>query len=55
MPYTPETVFAIYALNKIGAVVNVIDPRINKELIKEYMLDSKSTFAVVIDKAEEKK
>lgn len=54
MPYTPETVFAIYALNKIGAVVNVIDPRINKELIKEYMLDSKSTFAVVIDKAEEK-
>ena len=54
MPYVPETIYTIYALNKIGAIVNVIDPRINKELIKEYMLDSKSVFAIVIDKAEAK-
>ncbi|MGM9876155.1 MAG: class I adenylate-forming enzyme family protein [Bacilli bacterium] len=54
MPYVPETVYAIYALNKIGAVINVIDPRINKELIKEYMLDTRSSFAIVIDKAEKK-
>lgn len=53
-PYLPETIYTIYALNKIGAVINMIDPRINGELITEYINNANSKYIVTISKADEK-
>lgn len=53
-PYLPETVYTIYALNKIGAVVNMVDPRINAELMTRYINNANSEYAIIIDKAEKK-
>ena len=54
MPYLPETIYTIYALNKIGAVVNMVDPRINAELMTRYINNADSDYAIIIDKAEKK-
>ena len=54
MPYLPETIYTIYALNKIGAVVNMVDPRINAELVTKYINNAESDYAIIIDKAEKK-
>ena len=49
MPSTPETVATIYALNRIGAVPNLIDPRMNEESLKELVNEGKSTKLITID------
>lgn len=54
MPYLPETIYTIYALNKIGAVVNMIDPRINADLIYDYMKNANSKNIIMVDKIEAK-
>ena len=54
LPYLPETIYTIYALNKIGAIVNMIDPRINEQLITEYVNNANSKYMIIIDKIEEK-
>lgn len=54
MPYLPETIYTIYALNKIGAIVNMIDPRINDDLIFDYMKNANSRNIIMIDKIESK-
>lgn len=45
----PETVVAIYALNKIGAVANTIDPRMDVESIKRMIRESESKILIVLD------
>lgn len=45
----PETITALYALNKIGAVANFIDPRIDVEGIKQLILDAKSKVLFTLD------
>lgn len=45
----PETVIAIYALNKIGATANTIDPRMDVTSISRMVTDSKSKILVVLD------
>lgn len=53
LPTMPEAYYIFYALNKIGAIANFIDPRINEERIRECILkNSKLIFA--IDKYAEK-
>lgn len=54
MPYLPETIYTIYALNKIGATVNMVDPRINPELLIRYINNAQSDYAIIVDKAEKK-
>lgn len=54
MPYLPETIYLIYAINKIGAVVNMIDPRINKELMTHYINKANSKYAFIVGKIDEK-
>ena len=46
----PEVIYSIYALNKIGAVCNMIDPRTNTERIKKYIDDSHTKCILAIDK-----
>lgn len=47
----PETISAIYALNKIGATANMIDPRMDVDSICRMIKDAKSKIVVIIDVA----
>ncbi|WP_167511325.1 class I adenylate-forming enzyme family protein [Pseudobutyrivibrio xylanivorans] len=49
LPILPETVYLFLALNKIGAIANFIDPRINALRIKEFLgTDTKLLFSIDI-------
>ena len=47
----PETVVAIYALNKLGATANTIDPRMDVDSIKRMVCESKSRILITLDLA----
>lgn len=49
MPNIPETVYTMYALNKIGAVANMIEPRTNAKRIKEYINGANSKLMIMVD------
>ncbi|MBR3815442.1 MAG: acyl--CoA ligase [Clostridia bacterium] len=51
---TPETIYCIYALNKLGATANTIDPRMDVESIRRAVVDSESKIFVVISVSYEK-
>lgn len=51
---TPETIYCVYALNKIGATANTIDPRMDVESIRRAVKESESKIFVVISVAFEK-
>ncbi|NCB50598.1 MAG: long-chain fatty acid--CoA ligase [Clostridia bacterium] len=48
---TPEIVYTFYALNLIGAVANMVDPRTSSEGIREYIEESESRYVCVLNKA----
>lgn len=54
MPTTPETVYLFYALSKIGAVSNMIDPRKSAKEIEEYANEVNSKLFFGIDVSGEK-
>lgn len=45
----PETVIALYALNKLGAIANTIDPRMDVDSIRRMVLESNSRILIVLD------
>lgn len=47
---TPETIYTFYALNYLGAIANIIDPRTNYERIKTYIMESDTKCFVAIEK-----
>lgn len=49
MPNTPEAIIAFYAINKIGAVANMIHPLSAESEIKYFLNISKSKYVVAID------
>ncbi len=51
---TPETIYCIYALNKLGATANTIDPRMDVESIRRAVVESESKIFVVINVSYEK-
>lgn len=51
---TPETFYAFYGLNYLGAVSNMVDPRTSAEGIREYLLEAKSQIVLCIDAALQK-
>jgi len=54
MPNTPETLISFYALNKIGAIANMIHPLSSEEEIKLYLKETNSVAFVMIDICYEK-
>lgn len=54
MPNTPEGVICFYALNKIGAISNMIHPLSGEEEIKDYLNSTNSVMLVMIDICYEK-
>lgn len=49
MPTLPETVYLFYAIGKIGAIANMVDPRTSAEGILEYIREVGSELLVVVD------
>lgn len=54
MPNIPEAIISFYALNKIGAVANMIHPLSSEQEIKYYLTVSESKFAVTTEVSYEK-
>ena len=50
----PETIYSFYALNRIGAIANMIDPRTSLDGIREYLKEVDSKVVVTLDVAYEK-
>lgn len=48
---TPETVYAFYGLNRIGAVANMVDPRTSVEGIRGYISEVNAKYVLTIDVA----
>lgn len=48
-PSTPEIYYAFFALNKIGAIANLIDPRTNASRIGDFIFNSDSRVVIYID------
>lgn len=49
MPTTPESVYMLFALNRIGAVAVEIDPRTSKEDLETTIIESKAKFIVAME------
>lgn len=49
LPTSPETIYLFYALNKLGACANLIDPRLKQEDIENKILNTKSKIFIGLD------
>lgn len=47
----PETLYAFYALNRLGAIANMVDPRTNVPGVRQYITESNTRFVVTVDAA----
>lgn len=54
MPTVPETIYSLYALNRLGAVAAMIDPTTNNERIKNFINLFGSKYLVMADLAHPK-
>ena len=54
MPNTPEAVISLYAINKIGAIANMIHPLSAEEEIKQSLISTKSVMLVAVNLSYEK-
>lgn len=48
---TPETIYAFYALNRLGVIANMVDPRTSTEGIKDYIKEVNAEYVLTIDVA----
>lgn len=48
---TPEIVYSFYAMDLIGAIPNMVDPRTSVEGMREYIKESKSKYVCVLNEA----
>ena len=49
MPNTPEAITLVYALNKVGAIANMIHPLSSSNEIMDMVLESKSKIVLIVD------
>lgn len=52
LPSMPETVYLFYALSKIGAVANMIDPRSDADMLRHYLQEAESKVFIYLDRCE---
>lgn len=52
MPTSPETVYLFYALNRIGAISNCVDPRMTTEGFKDTLKSTNSQHLITLDMCE---
>lgn len=53
-PFIPEVVYCVYALNDIGAVVNLVDPRVPSAKLLRYFTGSNTKYLVMFDSCAQK-
>ncbi len=53
-PTLPETIYLFYAISKIGAIANMVDPRTSVEGIEDYVNEAESKLLFIVDVAAEK-
>ena len=46
---TPETIYAFYALNKIGVIPNMVDPRTSVDGLREYIREVNAKYVLALD------
>lgn len=51
LPNIPEVAYAFYAINKIGAVANMLDPRSSEKQLENALYNAKSELLITIDLA----
>lgn len=49
MPNTPESVYAFYAVNEIGAIANMVHPLSSEKEIEDYLIQSGSKVMLCVD------
>ena len=49
LPNIPEVIYLIYAINRIGAVANLLDVRAGETALKTALIDSKSKVLICLD------
>ncbi len=49
LPNSPENIYCLYALNKIGAIADIIDLRSKGDSLIHYLSESSARFAVICD------
>lgn len=49
MPNTPEAAYLFYAMSKIGAIANMVDPRTSAEGLKNYIERVESNLVIIVD------
>ncbi len=54
LPNIPEVAYVFYAINKIGAVANMLDPRSSEKQLEDALINSASRLLITIDIAIEK-
>lgn len=47
----PETVYTLYGLNRLGAIINLVDPRTNEETLRHYINESAAKIVLTVDLA----
>ena len=50
LPNTPEVVSVFYAINKVGAIANMLDPRTNESTLRDSINESKSKILLSLDR-----
>lgn len=50
----PETVYAFYGLNRLGAVANLVDPRTNEDSLRKYIKECNAKIVVTVNLASSK-
>ncbi len=50
-PTLPEVIYLFYALSRIGAIANMVDPRTSKEGIEDYLNEVQSNLFFIVDVA----
>ena len=45
----PETIYSLYALNKLGAVVNLVDLRTNEQQMQAYVQECNAEYVLTVD------
>lgn len=48
---TPETIYALYALNHLGAIANMVDPRTNADGVHGYIRETNARFVLTVELA----
>ena len=49
LPNIPESIYCVYALNKIGAIADMVDLRSKGDILLHYLTETKATVAVICD------